>query len=51
MEENEAEYLARMERFGNVCAVCGRTGQAVIQSLEGKGFYYCETKANCKSRK
>ena len=50
-EETLSEYKARMERFGNYCAVCGRVGQEVVQSIEGKGYYYCKDSKSCKKSK
>lgn len=45
---NGIEYKQTMERFGNYCSLCGKVGQPVVQSLEGKGFYYCEDTKTCQ---
>lgn len=40
------EYRAYAVEYCNACASCGQVGEKVVESIEGKGFYYCE--GGCK---
>lgn len=33
------------------CASCGQIGERVAESIEGKGYHYCEDTAACRTRK
>lgn len=45
---SQGEFLQYAERFLTPCALCNRAGQPVTQSLEGRGYSYCDDAGDCK---
>jgi hypothetical protein len=42
------KFLAESSKFRTKCALCGRVGQSVSESIEGRGFSYCDDIVACK---
>lgn len=45
------EYRTYAGKFVTACASCGRVGQAVTESIEAKGFSYCDDEEDCKKHR
>ena len=43
------EYMRHAMKYVTPCASCGRHGQAVTESIEGRGYSYCDDAADCKA--
>lgn len=45
---NPGEFSQYAAKFLTKCASCGRHGQPVTESIEGKGYSYCDDVEECK---